>query len=116
MDTLKGEYNELRVKYDKLIRPARSAKGKHVVTVRYRKENGQYLLRIRDKGEYNELRVKYDKLIRPARSAKGKHVVTVRYRKENGQYLLRIRDGSGTRVRQTIALSAAKSCTGAWQS
>jgi chromosome segregation ATPase len=51
MDTLQGEYDELRVKYDKLIRPARSAKGKHVVTVRYRKEDGHYLLRIRDAGE-----------------------------------------------------------------
>ena len=51
MDTLQGEYDELMVKYDKLIRPARSAKGKHVVTVRYRKENGNYLLRIRDAGE-----------------------------------------------------------------
>ena len=51
IDTLQGEYDELRVKYDKLIRPARSAKGKHVVTVRYRKENGKYLLRIRDAGE-----------------------------------------------------------------
>jgi len=51
IDTLQGEYDELRVKYDKLIRPARSAKGKHVVTVRYRKENGHYLSRIRDTGE-----------------------------------------------------------------
>ena len=51
IDTLQGEYDELSVKYDKLIRPARSAKGKHVVTVRYRKENGHYLSRIRDTGE-----------------------------------------------------------------
>ena len=51
IDTMQGEYDELSVKYDKLIRPARSAKGKHVVTVRYRKENGHYLSRIRDTGE-----------------------------------------------------------------
>jgi chromosome segregation ATPase len=51
MDTLQGEYDELSVKYDKLIRPARSAKGKHVVTVLYSKENGHYLLRIRDTSE-----------------------------------------------------------------
>jgi len=51
MDSLQGEYDELRVKYDKLIRPARSARGKHVVTVRYWKENGHYQLRIRDTGE-----------------------------------------------------------------
>jgi chromosome segregation ATPase len=51
MDTLQGDYDELKVKYDKLIRPARSAKGKHVVTVRYWKEDGYYQLRIKDAGE-----------------------------------------------------------------
>jgi chromosome segregation ATPase len=51
MDALQGEYDELRIKYDKLIRPARSASGKHVVTVRYWKENGHYQLGIRDTGE-----------------------------------------------------------------
>ena len=51
MDALQGEYDELMVKYDKLIRPARSASGKHVVAVRYWKENGHYQLRIKDAGE-----------------------------------------------------------------
>ena len=51
MDDLQGEYDELRVKYDKLIRPARSAKGKYVVTVRYWKEDGYYQLRFKDAGE-----------------------------------------------------------------
>jgi chromosome segregation ATPase len=51
LDDLQGEYDELQVKYDRLTRPARSAKGKHVVTVRYWKENGHYHLRIRDAGE-----------------------------------------------------------------
>jgi chromosome segregation ATPase len=37
--SLQGEYEELRNKYDRLIRPARSAVGKHVVSVRYFKEN-----------------------------------------------------------------------------
>ncbi len=39
---LQGEYDDLRVKYDKLVKPARSAQGKHVVTVRYWKE-GKYI-------------------------------------------------------------------------
>ena len=51
MGSLQDEYDELRVKYDKLIQPARSAKGKHVVTVRYWKENGQYHMGIKDTGE-----------------------------------------------------------------
>jgi chromosome segregation ATPase len=73
MDTLKGEYNELRVKYDKLIRPARSAKGKHVVTVRYRKENGQYLLRIRDAGETDYSVVSRKELYRRLAKLKDDH-------------------------------------------
>jgi chromosome segregation ATPase len=51
MEDLQGEYDELSVKYDKLIRPARSAKGKYVVTVRYWKEDGYYQLRFKDAGE-----------------------------------------------------------------
>ena len=51
MGSLQDDYDELRVKYDKLIQPARSAKGKHVVTVRYWKENGQYSFGIKDTGE-----------------------------------------------------------------
>jgi chromosome segregation ATPase len=48
METLQGEYDELLVKYDRLVRPARSAKGKYVVTVRYWKEDGYYQLRFKD--------------------------------------------------------------------
>jgi chromosome segregation ATPase len=51
LDTLQGEYDELSVKYDRLIRPARSAKDKYVVTVRYWKEDGYYQLRFKDAGE-----------------------------------------------------------------
>ncbi|MDQ3731908.1 MAG: hypothetical protein M3329_08140, partial [Pseudomonadota bacterium] len=34
---LRGDYDTLKVKYDRLIRPARSPQGKHVVEVRYDK-------------------------------------------------------------------------------
>jgi len=73
IDTLQGEYDELRVKYDKLIRPARSAKGKHVVTVRYRKENGRYLLRIRDTGEADYSVVSRKELYRRLAKLKDDH-------------------------------------------
>mgnify|MGYP001819981130 CR=1 FL=1 len=49
LDDLQGEYEELRVKYDRLTRPARSAKGKYVVTVRYWKDDeGDNQLRFKD--------------------------------------------------------------------
>jgi chromosome segregation ATPase len=49
--SLQNDYSELQVKYDKLFQPARSAEGKHVVTVRYWKEGGKYQIRIKDMGE-----------------------------------------------------------------
>jgi len=73
MDTLQGEYDELMVKYDKLIRPARSAKGKHVVTVRYRKENGRNILRIRDTGEADYSVVSHKELHRRLAKLKDDH-------------------------------------------
>jgi len=45
--TLQNDYSELQVKYDKLFRPARSAEGKHVVSVRYWKDGDNYQLRIK---------------------------------------------------------------------
>lgn len=38
---LQGEYDRLKVQYDKLVRPARTAQGKHVVEVRYVKSAGR---------------------------------------------------------------------------
>ena len=48
---LQGDYDDLEVKYHKLIKPARSAKGKHVVSVRYWKEGKYYQIRVKDKDE-----------------------------------------------------------------
>ena len=45
---LEGEYADLKVKYDRLFKPARSAKGKYVVSVRYRKIDGNYRLELKD--------------------------------------------------------------------
>ena len=49
--SIQNEYSELQIKYDKLFQPARSAQGKHVVTVRYWKEGKLYHLRIKDLDE-----------------------------------------------------------------
>lgn len=45
--SLQGEYDSLDAKYQKLVRPARSAKGKFVVSVTYRKRGNKKLVRIK---------------------------------------------------------------------
>lgn len=54
---LVSEYGELENKYNKLIKPSRSAVGKHVVEVRYEKLNGKGLIQFRssDKGPYQSI-------------------------------------------------------------
>jgi len=49
--SLQGDYDDIRIKYDKLIKPARSTSGKHVVTVRYWKQDKFYQIRLKDTGE-----------------------------------------------------------------
>ncbi|MDX1697901.1 MAG: hypothetical protein R3308_06405, partial [Thiohalobacterales bacterium] len=48
LEDLQGSYDDLTVKYNKLVKPARTAAGKHVVSVRYRKEDGVYLIEFKD--------------------------------------------------------------------
>lgn len=45
---LVGDYDNLKVKYDKLIKPARSAKGRHLVEVRYFKQGDEYKITWRE--------------------------------------------------------------------
>jgi hypothetical protein len=54
---LSGEYSELRVKYDKLVRPARSPKGRYVVELRYAKRDGAYQIAFREgsTGDYQSM-------------------------------------------------------------
>jgi predicted nucleic acid-binding Zn-ribbon protein len=47
---LTGEYDDLRVKYDKLVKPARSPTGRRLVEVRYWKDNGDYRIAYRPDG------------------------------------------------------------------
>jgi chromosome segregation ATPase len=48
---LRGEFSELKVKYDKLVKPARTSLGRHVVEVRYTKTDGQFRIEARDQGQ-----------------------------------------------------------------
>lgn len=45
--SLTSEYEELEIKYNQLIRPSRSAIGKHIVEVRYEKIAGQEIIQFR---------------------------------------------------------------------
>ena len=51
--SLKNEFGSLKVKYDKLIKPARTAKGKYVVEVNYQKIQGMGRIRFKDAGDSN---------------------------------------------------------------
>ena len=58
---LVGEHDNLKGKYNKLIRPARSPKGRHVVKVRYWKEGNDYKIvwRESDIGDYQPIKRKH---------------------------------------------------------
>lgn len=49
--SLEADYSSLKVKYDKLVKPARTAKGKYVVEVNYQKINGKGRIRFKDAGD-----------------------------------------------------------------
>ena len=51
VDEIKGQYRELQVKYDRLVRPARTFLGKHVVRIGYWKEGGIFRYSIREPGD-----------------------------------------------------------------
>lgn len=48
LSTLEDDFGSLQVKYDKLVRPARSAKGKYVVSVNYEIVKGKQRIRFKD--------------------------------------------------------------------
>ena len=49
--SVETDYSKLKVKYDKLVRPARTAKGKYVVEVNYEKIKGKGRIRFKDAGD-----------------------------------------------------------------
>ena len=71
--SMQNDYSELQIKYDKLFQPARSAQGKHVVTVRYWKEGKFYQLRIKDMGEEDYRVVSREELHQQLAALKKKH-------------------------------------------
>lgn len=59
---LADDFDELKVKYDKLVRPARSSAGRHLVEVRYWKQDGAYRISWREGGEGNYQRISRSQL------------------------------------------------------
>ena len=57
LTSMQSDYGELKIKYDKLVRPARSPSGRHTVEVRYTKSGAGYQIRFRDgdAGDYTDL-------------------------------------------------------------
>ena len=76
---LVGEYDELKVRYDKLVKPARSAQGRRLVEVRYEKVNGKYRIsyRIDGSGPYNDIN----------RERLDKHLSALKEAEQNGLYV-----------------------------
>ena len=57
LSSVQNDYGELKIKYDKLVRPARSASGRYAVEVRYTKAGASYQIRFRegDAGDYSDV-------------------------------------------------------------
>jgi chromosome segregation ATPase len=53
LSALEDDFGSLKVKYDKLIKPARTAKGKYVVSVNYERIKGKERIRFKDSGDEN---------------------------------------------------------------
>lgn len=51
--SLEDDFGSLKIKYDKLVRPARSAKGKYVVSVNFERIKGKERIRFKDSGDKN---------------------------------------------------------------
>ena len=51
--SLEEDFGSLKVKYDKLVKPARTAKGKYVVSVNYERIKGKERIRFKDSGAEN---------------------------------------------------------------
>ena len=75
--SLQGELDSLDEKYQKLLRPARSSKGKVVVAVTYTKRKGRSVYRLRDKPNKEYKKVSREQLERQLEKLKNKHGIAL---------------------------------------
>ena len=88
LSSLEDDFGSLKVKYDKLVRPARSAKGKYVVSVNYERIKGKERIRFKDSGAKNYTLVTekelYSKLARLKKKYPKKLYIKIVIPKESG--------------------------------
>jgi len=84
----RDEFSRLKQKYDRLIRPARTTAGKHVVEVRYSKPGKDFLTEIRDEGQKSFSKVTsadlHSRLAKLKAENPGKLFVRVLFPEESG--------------------------------
>lgn len=71
--SLQGEYTSLDAKYQKLLLPARSSKGKYVVSVLYRKTGGRSVIRLKTNAAGTYKTVSESELHKKLKDLKNKH-------------------------------------------
>lgn len=57
LSALRGDHSTLKAKYDRLVRPARSAVGRYVVEIRYFRDNDKYVIQMKgpDEKQYQKV-------------------------------------------------------------
>ncbi len=73
LSTLTDDFGSLKIKYDKLVRPARTAKGKYVVSVNYERINGKARIRFKDADEESYVIVNKEQLNKKLAKLKTQH-------------------------------------------
>jgi chromosome segregation ATPase len=73
LSRLEDNFGSLKVKYDKLIKPARTAKGKYVVSVNFERIHGKERIRFKDSADQNYTVVTKKQLNRKLAKLKKKH-------------------------------------------
>ena len=70
---LEGQYGDLEVAYNRLVRPARNRVGRYVVTVRYWKENGIFYYSLREPNQEIDVEMSEGELHEILRELKTAH-------------------------------------------
>lgn len=73
LSALEDDYGSLKVKYEKLIKPARTARGKYVVSVNYQLRDGNKEIRFKDKDDTNYVTVSEKELHKRLTALKKEH-------------------------------------------
>ncbi|MFV9614721.1 MAG: hypothetical protein ACNYZG_02130 [Gammaproteobacteria bacterium] len=88
LSSLEDDFGSLQVKYDKLIKPSRTAKGKYVVSVNYERVKGKQRIRFKDSGEDNYTVVSkkqlHNKLVKLKKKYQKKLYIKIIIPKESG--------------------------------